>query len=71
MLDFITPVLLRLADGDEVREGLISRAVQDFLSNPIFGRGLGYAGNLTFTTLQNLPSAGTIPRRFRSSAASA
>jgi hypothetical protein len=43
--EFFTPVLLRLADGDEIREGLIARAVEDFKSNIMFGRGLGYTGN--------------------------
>lgn len=45
IMKFFTPVLLRLFDGDDIREGLISRAVEDFKSNIIFGRGLGYNGN--------------------------
>ena len=45
IFNFFTPVLLRLADGDEIREGLITRAVEDFKSNLLFGRGLGYNGN--------------------------
>lgn len=45
LFEFFTPVLLRLADGDEIREGLITRAVEDFKSNILFGRGLGYSGN--------------------------
>ena len=45
MMKFFTPVLLRLVDGDDIREGLVARAVEDFKSNIIFGRGLGYNGN--------------------------
>ncbi len=45
LLQFFAPVLTRLAGGDDVREGLISRAVEDFKSNILFGRGLGYSGN--------------------------
>ena len=30
---------------DEARIKLIARAFEDFISNPIFGRGLGYTGN--------------------------
>lgn len=45
IMKFFTPVLLRLVDGDDIREGLISRAVEDFRSNILFGRGLGYNGN--------------------------
>ncbi len=45
LLEFFAPVLTRLAGGDEVREGLITRAVEDFKSNILFGRGLGYSGN--------------------------
>ncbi len=45
LIQFFTPVLTRLTGGDEVREGLISRAVEDFKSNILFGRGLGYSGN--------------------------
>lgn len=42
---FFEPVLTRLAGGDEIREGLIRRALEDFKSNILFGRGLGYNGN--------------------------
>ena len=45
ILDFVTPILVRLSGGDSIREGLIHRAVQDFKSNILFGRGLGYKGN--------------------------
>ena len=45
IMDFFTPVLLRLSGGDNIREGLIRRAVEDFKSNILFGRGLGYNGN--------------------------
>lgn len=45
LIEFFTPVLLRLSGGDSVREGLIRRAVEDFKSNLLFGRGLGYNGN--------------------------
>lgn len=45
MMDFFGPVLARLAEGDKIREGLIRRALEDFRSNPLFGRGLGYNGN--------------------------
>ena len=30
---------------DEARIKLIARAFEDFMSNPVFGRGLGYTGN--------------------------
>lgn len=45
MMDFFGPVLARLAEGDAIREGLIRRALEDFRSNVLFGRGLGYSGN--------------------------
>ena len=50
LFSFLRPVLLRLigsvlAGDQEVRAGLYQRAVQDFLSAPVFGTGLGYMGN--------------------------
>lgn len=45
MMRFFEPVLTRLAGGDDIREGLIHRALEDFKSNVLFGRGLGYNGN--------------------------
>lgn len=45
LMRFFAPLLERIADGDEIREGLISRAIEDFNSNIVFGRGLGYNGN--------------------------
>lgn len=45
LMEFFGPVLTRLAGGDSIREGLIRRAVEDFKSNVLFGRGLGYNGN--------------------------
>ena len=45
LMEFFGPVLTRLAGGDEIREGLIRRALEDFKSNVLFGRGLGYNGN--------------------------
>lgn len=45
LMKFFEPVLTRLAGGDDIREGLIHRALEDFRSNILFGRGLGYNGN--------------------------
>lgn len=45
IMKFFTPVFLRLVGGDNIREDMIVRAVEDFKSNIIFGRGLGYNGN--------------------------
>ena len=45
LMRFFEPVLTRLAGGDDIREGLIHRALEDFKSNVLFGRGLGYNGN--------------------------
>ncbi|MBP9989459.1 MAG: O-antigen ligase family protein [Ruminococcus sp.] len=45
LMKFFEPLLARIANGDDIREGLISRAIKDFNSNIIFGRGLGYNGN--------------------------
>lgn len=45
LMRFFEPVLTRLAGGDDIREGLIRRALEDFNSNVLFGRGLGYNGN--------------------------
>lgn len=44
--DFIFKTLSRFEHiEDEPRAGLIKRAVEDFRSNPLFGRGIGYMGN--------------------------
>lgn len=45
LLHFFEPLLMRFMNGDDIREGLIERSIQDFKSNPLFGRGLGYNGN--------------------------
>lgn len=45
LMKFFEPVLARFAGGDDIREGLIHRAIEDFTSNILFGRGLGYNGN--------------------------
>lgn len=45
LLGFLDPVIDRLANDNSVRLGLITRAVEDFKSNVLFGRGLGYMGN--------------------------
>lgn len=42
--DFFIPVIFRMKSVN-IRVGLMSRAVEDFKSNVIFGRGLGYMGN--------------------------
>lgn len=39
---------LSLISEKEPRVNLMIRAVKDFLSNPLFGRGLGYTGNIDF-----------------------
>lgn len=44
LLDFFVPVIMRIESVD-VRTGLMSRAIEDFKSNILFGRGLGYMGN--------------------------
>lgn len=47
LIYFFRDMLLRLLqiDDNEIRVRLMRRAVEDFLSNPVFGRGLGYFGN--------------------------
>ncbi len=45
IFEYFEPVLQRIAEGDEIREQLIARAIEDFKSNIVFGRGLGYNGN--------------------------
>lgn len=42
---FVWPTLKRFLTENTVRRGLFSRAVEDFKSNILFGRGLGYMGN--------------------------
>lgn len=44
-VEFFMPTIERFLDGDSVRSNLIQRALSDFKSNIIFGRGLGYSGN--------------------------
>ncbi len=44
LIEFFVPVILRIESVD-IRSGLIARAIEDFKSNVIFGRGLGYMGN--------------------------
>ncbi len=47
LIAFFKSLLDRLVISDaEVRVGLFARAVEDFRSNPLFGRGLGYFGNI-------------------------
>ena len=41
---FFIPVILRV-ESVNVRAGLMARAIEDFKSNILFGRGLGYMGN--------------------------
>lgn len=43
--EFFRPIIERFLDGDSIRSNLIQRALSDFKSNVIFGRGLGYSGN--------------------------
>ena len=45
IINFIMPVIKRFSTENGIRLGLFSRAVEDFKSNPLFGRGLGYMGN--------------------------
>ena len=47
MLDFLSYTIGRFTSSKENfrRIGLWKRSVTDFLSNPLFGRGLGYMGN--------------------------
>ncbi len=47
LLDVIGYTIKRLLDPHEnsIRLGLIPRGIEDFLSNPLFGRGIGYMGN--------------------------
>ncbi len=45
IIEFFMPTLERFLAGDSIRGNLISRALEDFKSNVIFGRGLGYSGN--------------------------
>ncbi len=42
---FILPMLKRFMTENSIRLGLFSRAIEDFKSNVLFGRGLGYMGN--------------------------
>ena len=46
-IDMMSYTLLRLIDPDEnsIRIQLISRGIEDFKANPLFGRGIGYMGN--------------------------
>ena len=46
-IDMMSYTLLRLIDPDEnsIRLQLISRGIEDFKANPLFGRGVGYMGN--------------------------
>lgn len=45
VIKFLLPVIKRFATDNSIRLGLFSRAIEDFKSNPLFGRGLGYMGN--------------------------
>lgn len=47
LIDMLSYTLTRLVSMDEnsIRLGLISRGIEDFKANPLFGRGLGYMGN--------------------------
>lgn len=47
LFEVIGYTIERLLDPNEnsIRLGLIPRGIEDFLSNPLFGRGLGYMGN--------------------------
>lgn len=47
LIFFFRDMILRLLqiDDNEIRVKLMHRAVEDFRSNPFFGRGLGYFGN--------------------------
>lgn len=44
LIEFFVPVILRIESVD-IRAGLMARAIEDFKSNILFGRGLGYMGN--------------------------
>ena len=46
-IDTLSYTLMRLVDPNEnsIRLQLIPRGIEDFKSNPIFGRGIGYMGN--------------------------
>ncbi len=46
-IDTLSYTLLRLIDPNEnsIRLQLIPRGIEDFKSNPLFGRGIGYMGN--------------------------
>ena len=46
-IDTLSYTLQRLVDPNEnsIRLQLIPRGIEDFLSNPLFGRGIGYMGN--------------------------
>ncbi|MBR6531817.1 MAG: O-antigen ligase family protein [Clostridia bacterium] len=44
LLEFFVPVIMRIESVD-IRAGLMTRAIEDFKSNILFGRGLGYMGN--------------------------
>ncbi len=47
LFDIIRYTVERMLDPSEnsIRLGLIPRGIEDFKSNPLFGRGLGYMGN--------------------------
>ncbi len=47
LIDMVSYTIERLLNPSEnaIRLELIPRGVEDFLSNPIFGRGIGYMGN--------------------------
>jgi hypothetical protein len=47
LLDVVSYTISRLLNPEEnaIRLQLIPRGVQDFLANPLFGRGIGYMGN--------------------------
>ncbi len=46
-IDTLSYTLMRLVDPNEnsIRLQLIPRGIEDFKSNPLFGRGIGYMGN--------------------------
>ena len=45
VIRFFDPTIQRFLNGDSIRSNLIQRALGDFKSNVVFGRGLGYSGN--------------------------
>lgn len=45
VIRFFDPTIQRFLEGDSIRSNLIQRALGDFKSNVVFGRGLGYSGN--------------------------